>query len=394
MREQMSVTATLPEDGSAGALAGRIWRPDINGPAIVSVREDGVYDITGHATTMSALADAENVLWITQDSNAERVGELADILANTPAADRDPSQPWLLSPIDLQAVKAADATFAVPILEQAITKLAETAPDQAAALRAHILELFGEKLRDLVPGSAKARDLQQTLSEQGIGSFALEACLGEDALIFTKAQPMSTVGHGMEAGLHSGLPLNHSKPEVVLIASSSGLIVGATLGNDVGQYDLTDRSALLLAQAKTNKASATIGPFIRFFDNFFSLDTVQRMDITVDISADDGFELSETFSLSDMTRDMKTLVNDALGKPSQYPDGAVLYLGTGFAPEEDRDAQGAGAAHKPGDIVTVSTPALGSLSNLMVACDQAEPWVFGIRALMRNMGERRLLDAS
>ncbi len=391
MREHMTVAATLPEDGAAGALAGRIWRPDVHGPAIISVREDGLYDITQYAPTLSALADADNILSITQYSKAERVGELADILANTPAADRDPLQPWLLSPIDLQAVKAADATFAGPILEQTIIKLSETAPDKAEALQTQINALFGEKLRDVVPGSPEAQSLKSTLIEQAAWSPELEVCIGEDAQIFTKAQPMATVGHGMEADLDPRSAWNHSEPEVVLIISSAGQIVGVTLGNDVSLRDFTDRSALLLSQAKESRASAAIGPFVRFFDNFFSLETVQRMNVKLNIKGQDRFELETSFSMSQMTRDPKTLVANIMEKTYPYPDGVAFYLGTGFIPTEDRGEDGAGFTHRPGDITIVSTPALGSLANIITVSDQAEPWTFGAGALMHNLSGRGLL---
>ncbi|MEO0810292.1 MAG: fumarylacetoacetate hydrolase family protein [Pseudomonadota bacterium] len=391
MREYMTVAATLPEDGAAGALAGRIWRPDVNGPAIISVREDGVFDITEHAATISALADVENPLSIIHDSKAECIGDLADILANTPEADRDPLQPWLLSPIDLQAVKAAGATFARPMLERFIAEQDNVAPEKAVIIRAELEKQFNGDLSNLLPGSEKTLALKTVLVEQNAWSHDLEVALGEEAEIFTKAQPMSTIGHGMKAGLHPRSTLSNPEPEVALLIAGSGRIVGATLGNDITLRDFTNRSPLLLPKAKDNNASASLGPFIRFFDSFFSLETVRRMEVKLSVLGSDGFKSESSFPMSEMTRTPEKLVRDMMGTIHQYPDGAILYLGSMYAPVQDRNTEGAGFTHKADDIVTISTPALGSLANLMSSADRAEPWVFGTGALMHNLAQRGLL---
>ncbi len=387
----MSVEATLPGDGTVGALAGRVWRPDLEGPSVVAVREDGVYDISQHAPTMRDLADAENVIGLVQDGKGERVGDLGEILANTPEADRDPAQPWLLAPIDLQAVKAAGVTFARSMLERVIEEQAKGAPEKADAIRQQVNLQLGGDLRNLVPGSQEALALKDTLIAQGAWSQYLEVGIGEDAEIFSKAQPMAAVGHGMEAGLHPRSTWNNPEPEVVLVVASDGRIVGATLGNDVNLRDFEGRSALLLSKAKDNNASATIGPFIRFFDGFFTLDTVRGLDVQLKVTGEDGFELYGSSSMSEIARDPEALVREMMGRSHQYPDGAVLYLGTMFAPTEDRGEPGMGFTHKVGDIVTISTPALGSLSNRMTLSDRAQPWTFGAGALMRNLAKRGLL---
>jgi len=69
----------------------------------------------------------------------------------------------------------------------------------------------------------------------------------------------------------------------------------------------------------------------------------------------------------------------------------VLFLGTMFAPVEDRDVKGQGFTHKTGDIVTISTPTLGALINRVSTSDKAAPWTFGTRALMKNLAARGLL---
>ena len=391
MRAHMTEELTLPSDRTEGALAGRVWRPDISGPSVVAIRSDGVYDISRLAPTMRDLCEAEDPAAIVRGGEGERIGALADILANTPPETRDSSKPWLLAPIDLQAIKAAGVTFARSLLERVIEEQCKGAPEKAEAIRAQVEKELGGDLRRLKPGSREALALKEVLIAQGAWSQYLEVGIGEDAEIFTKAQPMSAVGHGMEAGLHPRSTWNNPEPEVVLVVSSAGRIVGATLGNDVNLRDFEGRSALLLSKAKDNNASTAIGPFIRFFDGTFSLDTVRRMEVQLTVDGPDGFRLTGTSSMSEIARDPADLVKELMGDIHQYPDGAVLFLGTMFAPTEDRDTKGMGFTHKVGDIVTIRAPELGSLVNRMTTSDRAARWTFGTADLMRNLARRGLL---
>lgn len=391
MREAMTESKTLPRDGTSGALAGRVWLPSTQGPAVVAVRADGVYDISRAAPTMRDLCEAADPARIVRETRGERIGTLTDILANTPEADRDESKPWLLAPIDLQAIKAAGVTFARSLLERVIEEQAKGAPEKAEAIRVEVQKQLGGDLRKLKPGSPQALELKKALIAAGAWSQYLEVGIGEDAEIFTKAQPMSAVGHGMEAGLHPRSTWNNPEPEVVVVVSSKGEIVGATLGNDVNLRDFEGRSALLLSKAKDNNASASAGPFIRLFEATFSLDTVRKMDVHLDVTGPDGFKLTGKSSMSEIARDPADLVREMIGKTHQYPDGAVLYLGTMFAPTEDRGVKGSGFTHKAGDIVTIHAPELGALTNRMTYADKARPWTFGAGDLMRNLAKRGLI---
>jgi fumarylacetoacetate (FAA) hydrolase family protein len=391
MREWLTEAATLPKDGAAGALAGRAWRPGVQGPSVVAVRADGVHDISRHAATMRDLCEAQDPVKIVRDAKGERIGALAELLANTPESSRNETKPWLLAPIDLQAIKAAGVTFARSMLERVIEEQAKGAPEKADAIRAQVQKQLGGDLRKLKPGSPQALELKKTLIAAGAWSQYLEVGIGEDAEIFTKAQPMSAVGHGMEAGLHPRSTWNNPEPEVVLVVSSAGKIVGATLGNDVNLRDFEGRSALLLSKAKDNNASASVGPFIRFFDATFSLDTVRKMDVNLEVLGPEGFKLVGKSSMGEIARDPADLVGELIGKTHQYADGAVLYLGTMFAPTEDRGAPGMGFTHKVGDVVTIRAPELGALTNRMVHADKAQPWTFGAGDLMRNLAKRDLI---
>ncbi len=391
MRSRMTAAATLPKDAADAALAGRVWRPEHGGPAVVAIRAGGVFDISATAPTMRDLAETTDPAHLVRTAEGERVAALDEILANTPDAGRDATKPWLLAPVDLQAVKAAGVTFARSLLERVIEEQAKGSPAKADAIRASVETQLGGDLRRLKPGSPQALELKKTLIAAGAWSQYLEVGIGEDAEIFTKAQPMSAVGHGMEAGLHPRSTWNNPEPEVALLVSSAGRIVGATLGNDVNLRDFEGRSALLLSKAKDNNASATLGPLIRFFDGDFTLDSVRRMDIALTVEGPEGFTLSGKSSMSEIARDPADLVSEMIGKTHQYPDGAILYLGTMFAPIEDRDAPGLGFTHKTGDIVMISAPGLGALVNRMVTADKAAPWTFGVADLMRHLARRGLL---
>jgi len=389
--EYMTPAATLPRDGTQGALAGRMWLPQAGGPAVVAVRADGVYDITRLTPTMRDLCEAADPTGIVRTGKGDRVGALADILADTPEKGRDPSKPWLLAPIDLQAIKAAGVTFPLSMLERVIEEQARGSPAKAEAIRKSIAAQLGGNLARLVPGSPQAAELKRVLIEQGAWSQYLEVGIGPDAEIFTKAQPMAAVGHGMEAGLHPISTWNNPEPEVVLVVTSKGAIVGATLGNDVNLRDVEGRSALLLSKAKDNNASTAVGPFIRLFDGAFTLDSVRRIEVSLKVEGEDGFTLEGRSSMAEIARDPADLVKQMLGRHHQYPDGAVLYLGTMFAPVKDRGAKGQGFTHKPGDVTTISAPELGLLANRMTLSTEAPPWEFGTGALMRNLARRGLL---
>ncbi|MCX5480483.1 fumarylacetoacetate hydrolase family protein [Kaistia geumhonensis] len=381
----------LPQDAGEATLVGRVFRPDLDGPSVVVLRGDAVIDITGEVLTMRDLCEAEDPSYRARGAEGETIGTLADLLANTPRATRDPSKPWLISPIDLQAVKAAGVTFVVSMLERVIEEQARGLPERAAAIRSEIQTTIGDDLAKLKPGSEQAMALKALLIEKGMWSQYLEVGIGPDAEIFSKAQPMSSVGHLAEVGIHPMSTWNNPEPEVVLVVSSSGRIVGAALGNDVNLRDVEGRSALLLSKAKDNNASASVGPFIRLFDASFSLDDVRATEVSLTVTGEDGFRMEGSSAMSKISRDPEDLVRQTVGKNHQYPDGFVLYLGTMFAPVQDRGGPGQGFTHKIGDIVTIGAPKLGQLSNRVVLTSDAEPWTFGTTSLMKNLAGRGLL---
>ncbi|HWX60275.1 fumarylacetoacetate hydrolase family protein [Bradyrhizobium sp.] len=387
----LTAGSMLPDDGTTGTLAGRVWLPQAEGPAVVAVREGGVFDVTARFPTISALCEEDDPAQALRGAKGERIGELDGILANTPPDRRDRSRPWLLAPVDLQVVKAAGVTFAISMLERVIEERARGNPASAEAIRKEVVSLVGDDFSKLKPGSAEAMRLKQVLVEQQAWSQYLEVGIGPDAEVFTKAPVMSSVGTGMDAGLHPKSTWNNPEPEVVLAVSSRGTIAGATLGNDVNLRDFEGRSALLLSKAKDNNASCAIGPLLRLFDQSFALDHVRNMEVSLEVKGQDGFVLDGHSSIAKISRDPTDLVAQTIGSAHQYPDGFVLFLGTMFAPVKDRDAPGQGFTHKNDDIVTIAAPQLGRLVNRMRLSDDCEPWTFGVGALMKNLAQRKLL---
>ena len=374
---------------AGGTWVGRVWRAGV-GPCVVTLRGGRVVDITHRAapTLRDVLEQRDPAVYVAA-APGEDIGPLQPMLDASVEAAPDTTR--LLAPCDLQAVKACGVTFAGSMIERVIEERAGGDPARAAAVRTRIARVIGDSLRDLVPGSDQAAVVKTLLQAEGLWSQYLEVGIGPDAEVFTKAQPMAAVGYGASVGLHPVSRWNNPEPEVVLAVDSHGRIRGATLGNDVNLRDVEGRSALLLGKAKDNNAAAAIGPFLRLFDAGFSLDDVRRLDLSLRVQGTDGFVLEGSSSMARISRDPADLVAQTRGRHHQYPDGFLLYLGTMFAPVQDRDGPGQGFTHHLGDVVTVSAPALGALVNTVRLATEAPEWTFGTAALMRNLAGRGLL---
>ena len=395
MKLALDPKTTLPADGFSGTLVGRVWLPAEAGPAVVVIREDGVFDISRTAATVSELLEsADPVADVRRAPRDRRLGDLGEILANTAPDRRDAAKPWFLAPVDLQALKAAGVTFAQSLLERVIEEQSRGDPTRAEEVRSSLTAEIGTDLSAVKPGSADAMKLRASLQKRGLWSQYLEVGIGPDVEIFTKAQVLASVGTGAEIGVHAKSVWNNPEPEIVLVVNSKRAIVAASLGNDVNLRDFEGRSALLLCKAKDNTGSCAIGPFLRFFDESFTLDDVRRAEVGLRVAGDDGFVLEGASSMSRISRDPTEIVGQAIGTQNQFPDGFAVFLGTMFAPTKDRGEKGSGFTHKIGDIVTISTGTLGALVNRVNTSDRLPPWQFGAGALMRNLARRGLLRDS
>ncbi|RIA43701.1 2-dehydro-3-deoxy-D-xylonate dehydratase [Hephaestia caeni] len=373
-----AVTTALPADWRTGRFVGRVDRGD--GPCVILIRDGRAIDITHAYPTVSAFAAAG-----APDCDGEDLGALDALGLSVTAIPR------LLSPIDLQCVKASGVTFAVSAIERVIEERARGDAGKAAKVRGRLEERIGGSIRSVVPGSGDAAALKQALIDDGMWSQYLEVAIGPDAEIFTKSPVLSTIGWGAEIGVRSDSTWNNPEPEVVLLVAPDGRALGATLGNDVNLRDFEGRSALLLGKAKDNNASCSLGPFIRLFDGDFTMDDVRAAELDLEITgAEDGYRLTGHSSMREISRDPDDLVRQSLSE-HHYPDGFVLFLGTLFAPTQDRDEPGRGFTHKIGDRVSIATPRLGTLVNRVVTSKQAAPWTMGIGALITNLAGRGLL---
>jgi fumarylacetoacetate (FAA) hydrolase family protein len=380
--EQAFSAAMLPVDLDDAILAGRLQLEA--GPTPILVRDGDVFDVSRTAATVSDLLDRDDPAW----ADGERLFSLDELIARV--AQSRPGA-FLLSPVDLQVVKAAGVTFAVSAVERVIEERARGDADKAAGIRAMLEERIGGGIRAVVPGSDEAIRLKSALIDEGMWSQYLEVAIGPDAEIFTKSPVLSTVGWGGEIGVRSDSTWNNPEPEVVLVADSHGRAKGATLGNDVNLRDFEGRSALLLSKAKDNNASCAIGPFIRLFDGGFTMDDVRQAEVELVVEGRDNFRLEGSSSMNQISRDPDELLRQAMSE-HHFPDGFTLFLGTLFAPVQDRDEAGRGFTHKEGDVVRISAPRIGILQNRVTTSRDAPAWTFGVRALMRNLAARGLLQ--
>lgn len=390
MKSLLDISVALPSDAADAVLIGRAQVAG-TGPVLVQVRPDGVFDLSQVAATCSELLELPDPAAAVREASGARVGGAAELLTNSAFDARKPALPWFLAPCDLQAIKAAGVTFVASMLERVIEEQARGDASRAEEVRQAVVAIIGDNLGAVRPGSDEAMRLKEVLLAQGMWSQYLEVGIGPDAEIFTKSQPMSAVGTGAEVGIHPGSAWNNPEPEIVLAVNSRGETRGAALGNDVNLRDFEGRSALLLGKAKDNNASCAIGPFIRLFDANFGIDDVRRCDLSMQVTGPEGFVMQGASSLSKISRDPLDLVGQTIGANHQYPDGFLLFLGTMFAPTQDRHGPGQGFTHVVGDIVTVSTPQLGTLVNRVNTSDNVPPWTYGTAALMRDLARRGLL---
>ena len=372
-----------------GLFLGRIWSPAVQGPSVVTLRDGAVVDITAPgAPLVRDICEMDDPAAYVRAAEGIFGGTLQE-LATAPAGDL--TRAHFLAPCDMQAIKACGVTFAGSMVERVIEEQAAGDPARAEEIRGRVGAVIGASLRNIQAGSPEAQQVKEALIAEGLWSQYLEVGIGPDAEVFSKAQTLSSMGPGADVGLHPISNWNNPEPEVVLTVTSKGRIIGATLGNDVNLRDVEGRSALLLSKAKDNNASCAIGPMIRLFDDGFSLEDVRKAELTLTVTGPDGFVLNGASSMSQISRDPTDLVLQTIGRHHQYPDGIMLFLGTLFAPTQDRDTPGGGFTHKLGDVVTLANHQLGALTNAVRLSTECPEWTFGASHLRRNLAQRGLL---
>lgn len=385
-----STQDVLPDDVSDATLVGRLFDPEVAGPCVVVLRGSDLVDITDEYPTMTDLLESTDPVKSVRSAAGSRSWSVDEILANS-LGERSEG-PYLLAPVDLSVLKAAGVTFAKSLMERLIEERAGGDPNRADEIRVEVETLIGSTISEIEPGSDQAARLKDDMKSRGLWSQYLEVGLGPDPEVFTKAPVLSAVGCGQEIGVAAGSSWNNPEPEVALAVTSTGRIVGATLGNDVNLRDIEGRSALLLPKAKDNNASASLGPFIRLLDETFGLDDVRSAEVRLQVlGQDDDFVLDGVSDMREISRDIATLAEYTVGDAHQYPDGIVLYTGTLFSPTKDRGGEGMGFTHHLGDVVRISSPRLGMLVNRVNESEKAPRWEFGLRRFIANLHNRGLI---
>ena len=384
----------LPTDADQALLIGRVWDP-VDGPCLVVVHGTDVVDVTDLGPTCSRLLEERDCAELRGAAGdpGRRRWALPGLLEAS-GRERDSEVARLVSPIDLQVIKAAGVTFVASMLERVIEERAKGDLSRAQAIREQLAEVIGGAISDVKPGSEAAEKVKAYLVAEDLWSQYLEVGIGPDPEIFTKAPVLSSVGVGETIGVLSRSTWNNPEPEVVLVALGDGTPVGAMLGNDVNLRDFEGRSALLLTEAKDNNASCAVGPFIRMFDDHFGIDDVRALEVHVHVTGPEGFELDAVSSMSKISRDPLDLVSHTYGAHHRYPDGFILFTGTLFAPTQDRHGPGQGFTHVVGDVVSISADRLGCLVNTVAHAEDAPPWAFGIWDLMQSLERRSLLAST
>lgn len=381
-----TITDVLPKDRE-GLYVGRIWDPVRELPVPVLFSDGYLWDASLLAPSSSEVLELEDAarllrglkgdapLWAINDVTLESEGDL--------------SSPRLLAPVDLQVIKACGVTFVGSMVERVIEERAGGNPQTAAEIRESMQTEVGVDLASVIPGSEEAATVKRALRARGWWSQYLEVGLGPDPEVFTKAPVLSSVGSGTDIGVPTFSSWNNPEPELVIVADSNGRMVGVTLGNDVNLRDVEGRSALLLGMAKDNNRSTALGPFIRLFDDNFTVEQARVLEITLRVDGPEGYSLKGLNSVSALSRSFEDLISATYGDHHQYPDGFALFTGTLFTPTEDRDVRGEGFTHKMGDVVVISNERLGTLVNRVGRSEELPPWTYGIRTLTRDVSRLR-----
>ena len=388
----ISPVSVLPEDAAGALLIGRIWDVDSSGPRVVAVQGGDVYDLQPLAGTVSELLERPDLVTAIRAAMTAPRWATSEIIEASLA--RDTTRPHLLAPVDLQVIKACGVTFVDSMIERVIEERCAGDASRAEQTRELVAKALGGSIAAIQPGSAEAAEAKKVLIQEGLWSQYLEVGIGPDPEVFTKAPVLSSVGLGAQVGIPSFSSWNNPEPELVLIATSEGTVVGATLGNDVNLRDVEGRSALLLGKAKDNNASSALGPFIRLFDAHFTLDTLRDEEILLRVDGAEGYSLEGRNSVARISRPFEELVAATRGRHHQYPDGFALFTGTLFAPTQDRDEPGQGFTHKMGDIVTIRSRHLGALINQVGRAEELPEWSYGLRQLFEYLHHQRALQES
>jgi len=194
---------------------------------------------------------------------------------------------------------------------------------------------------------------QEESKTSGGADFYARVYEAERPEVFFKATPQRVVGHTAKVNIRKDSVWDVPEPELTLVVTSSGKIVGYTIGNDMSSRSIEGENPLYLPQAKTYEACAALGPCIFVTDQPLNSNTM----ITLDINRDSAPVFSDTIAISQMKRTLQELVHYVYRECS-FPAGCLIMTGTGIVPGSDFTL-------KSGDEISISIDNIGTLVNLV-----------------------------
>lgn len=192
---------------------------------------------------------------------------------------------------------------------------------------------------------------QEESKAAGGADFYAKVYEAERPEVFFKSTPHRVVGHQTQVRIRKDSSWNVPEPELTLVVTSSGKIIGYTIGNDMSSRSIEGENPLYLPQAKTYDGCAALGPCIYLTDKPLAASTT----IHLLINRDEQPVFESSVSLSQMKRTPEELVSFVFRECS-FPHGCLIMTGTGIVPDSDFTL-------KRGDTIHISIDNIGILSN-------------------------------
>jgi 2-dehydro-3-deoxy-D-arabinonate dehydratase len=192
---------------------------------------------------------------------------------------------------------------------------------------------------------------QEESKDAGGGDFYGRVYEAERPEVFFKATPHRIVGPNGKVRIRKDSTWDVPEPELTLVVSSSGKIIGYTIGNDMSSRSIEGENPLYLPQAKTYDACAAIGPCIYVTEEPLSSNTTIRLEI----NRKNKMVFEGSVAITQMKRKPEELVSFVFRECS-FPYGCLIMTGTGIVPENDFTL-------KSGDEIKISIDGIGTLVN-------------------------------
>lgn len=194
---------------------------------------------------------------------------------------------------------------------------------------------------------------QEESKVSGGADFYAKVYEAERPEVFFKATPHRIVGHHDKVRIRKDSTWDVPEPELTLVVSSSGKIIGYTIGNDMSSRSIEGENPLYLPQAKTYDACAAVGPCIYVTDQPLDKNTM----IQLDISRNGAVVFSDKIAISQMKRTVEELVSFVYRECS-FPHGCLIMTGTGIVPDSNFTL-------RSGDVISITIEHIGKLVNVV-----------------------------